>query len=355
MPHPSSALLNPALPEVLKTAFGWDLLRLEVFVEQQTMAQFSALKVRGTWVSLPHFDHGGLWVDGEAIRLLNLPLPGNEEEAAAFLHRQLMRCIVHFLDRTALAAGQDHHLRLELSPDELLQAGPWPADSTRLQYRSPFRESETAIGGKVMSFLPLPRKETLTPAFFRQEIARKIRRAMRHGLKTETGGMELLDDFYSVYRQNIRELGSFGLPKKFFNNLVNGYTEGDCLMVLVRHEGKPVGAGVLLTWGGAAENAWFATLGRYNRMYVSYLLHYTLMREAARRGCHTYSMGRSTTGSGVHRYKQQWGTTDQPLFMNATFNQKNPAGLYPRLKNLVKLIPLPLAKMMDDYLVDRIY
>ncbi|MBW6499633.1 MAG: GNAT family N-acetyltransferase [Bacteroidales bacterium] len=353
--HKETIGSNPCLANILKKTFAWNFLLIEVTAEGQHIARFPAMYVHGTWVSLPHFDHGGLWVDEEAIRLLDIPLPGNDEEAAAFLHRQMMRCIVAFLNRTPLPQGQDHQLKLELSPTEIQQAAPWPKGSVRLQYRSPFRESETAIGGKVMSFLPLPRKETLNPAYFRQEIARKIRRAMRHGLKTETGGVELLDDFYRVYRQNIKELGSFGLPKKFFNNLVNGYTEGDCLLVLVRHEGKPVGAGVLLTWGGAAENAWFATLGRYNHMYASYLLHYALMREAARRGCHTYSMGRSTTGSGVHRYKQQWGTTDQPLFMNATYRQKNPAGLYPKLKGLVKLIPLPLARMADEWLAERVY
>jgi hypothetical protein len=355
MPHPTSALLNPALPEVLKAAFGWDILHVEIIVEQQLIARFSALNVRGTWVSLPHFDHGGLWVNWQAIRLLNIPLPRNEEADAELMHRQLMRCIVHFLNRTPLPPGHDHSLSFQLTTDEILQAGTWPADSTKLQYRSPFRESETAIGGKVMSFLPLPRESEMKPSFFRQPIARKIRRAIRHGLKTETGGLELLNDFYSVYRRNIQELGSFGLPKKFFHHLVNGYTDGDCLLVMVRHEGKALGAGLLLTWGGAAENAWFATLGRYNHMYVSYLLHFALMREAARRGCHTYSMGRSTTGSGVHRYKQQWGTTDRPLFMNATFGQKNPAGLYPRLKGLVRMIPLPVARWIDGYLVNRIY
>lgn len=346
---------NPAIIHVLGKAFAWNHLNIVIMVNGRQVARFSALNVRGTWVSLPHFDHGGLWIDWEITGALGLSLSGNQQENAQIWHRQLMRCIVHFVNRTPLPRGRDHQLCLSLTPDQIQKAASWPEGSAKVQYRSPFRESENATGGKVVSFLPLITNQALTPAHFRQPIARKIRRAMLHGLQAEVGEASLLNDFYHVYRRNIKELGSFGLPEKFFYHLVNDWSHGHCLLVVVRHKGKAVGAGVLLTYNGMAENAWFATLGRYNRMYVSYLLHFALMREAARLGCHTYGMGRSTTGSSVHRYKKQWETNDQPLFFNATFAQKNPASLYPRLKNLLRLIPMPIAKIIDAWLTEKIY
>jgi hypothetical protein len=38
------------------------------------------------------------------------------------------------------------------------------------------------------------------------------------------------------------------------------------------------------------------------------------MRHAAAAGVQTFNFGRCTPGGGTHRFKQQWGTRDEPLW-----------------------------------------
>ena len=352
---PPSIAVNPCVPGILQRTWGWDIIRLEVMTAGRMAALFTAMRIGNTLVSLPHFNHGGLWFDAGAIRAAGLPLPGDEKEALPGVHQGLMQGIIRFLENSILEKGRDHHLKMEIDPEFFSRNEILHATKLKLQYRSPYKETPHAVTGKVNSFMSLTPGKSGFPEDYPSSVRRKVRKAMRNNLEVSIGGAELVDDFYGVYRPNIRELGSFGLPLAFFRNLAEGYTEGLCRMVIVRHSGKPVGSAVLLTFGRQAENAWFATLGEYNRLYVSYLLHHAMIQEALEQGCSNYCMGRSTEGSGVHLYKQQWASYEERLVMNATFRQGNPSRLYPIVKPLVKRIPLPLAKQADKILAKRIY
>jgi|GEM_PF-1795143 len=352
---PPSIAVNPCIPAILQRTWGWDVIRLEVMMAGRMAALFTAMQKGSSLISLPHFNHGGLWPDVPAIRAAGVPLPGEEKETAAWVRQRLMLAIIRFLGNTSLNSGKNYQLKLELNPEAFSRDKSLVKTKLKLQYRSAYRETPYAVSGKVNSYKTLNPDQPLTLDAYSASVRRKVRKAMRNDLETTIGGVELLSEFYGVYRQNIRELGSFGLPLKFFRNLAEGYKDGHCRMVIARHEGKPVGSAIMLTFGDQAENAWFATLGKYNRFYVSYLLHHAMIQEAHSLGCTVYCMGRSTEGSGVHLYKQQWASHEERLLMNATFRQGNASRLYPLLKPMVKHIPLSMAKQVDKILAKRIY
>jgi lipid II:glycine glycyltransferase (peptidoglycan interpeptide bridge formation enzyme) len=177
--------------------------------------------------------------------------------------------------------------------------------------------------------------------------ARKIRKALKNGLELKRGGSALLPDFYSIYRRNIKQLGSFGLPFKFFQQLLNNYNHGLAVVYVVYYNGRAIGASLLLGFMGYAENLWFADDKAYSRLYTTYLLHYGMMQDAQAAGCLTYSFGRSSSGGGVHRYKNQFGAVSVPLYYNSDSEIKPGHLNINLLKGLVRRVPLTIARRFD--------
>jgi hypothetical protein len=69
----------------------------------------------------------------------------------------------------------------------------------------------------------------------------------------------------------------------------------------------------------------------------------------------TFSFGRSSPGSGVHKYKQQWGGTDIPLVWNYSHRQSRNIRSFEFLPKLWKLMPFPLAKLLGPLIAGRFY
>lgn len=139
--------------------------------------------------------------------------------------------------------------------------------------------------------------------------ARKIRKALKNGLETRACGTELFDDFYSIYRENIKRLGSFGLPPMFFELLLSNYRRGEAVVVVCYHNGFVIGASILLTFAGYAENLCFATARHFNRLYISYLLHYTMLCRAQQAGFsekRNRAVCKSTSSNGPTSFCPVW-------------------------------------------------
>lgn len=185
----------------------------------------------------------------------------------------------------------------------------WPevAPATAYQYRGLAEQPNGAH--KIVSWLPLDK-----PPQFSSNLKSKINRAKRAGFEWEQGGQELCSDFWLVYAQHIHRLGSLPLPKRFFSVLLSGFKEGFAEIFLLRWQGKVVGGACNIYIDGFYENSWFATKQEAQQKYGSYLLHDLMIKRAQSLQAEVYSFGRSTANSGVHRFKQQWGTQDIGLF-----------------------------------------
>jgi hypothetical protein len=163
----------------------------------------------------------------------------------------------------------------------------------------------------------------------------------------EVGGLELVNQFYAVYRENIHQLGSFALPVKFFQNLLEKYDFGSARIILASYQGRNVGAAVYLDFLEYAENGWFASLWKANSLYVTYALHNKMINLAIQNNCKKYSFGRSTVNSSVHYYKKQWGGTDEPLYFNSTSKTTNSGKLYEVASPVIKKLPRTLVSVFD--------
>ena len=83
----------------------------------------------------------------------------------------------------------------------------------------------------------------------------QIKRPVREGVVFLSGGAELLDDFYYVFSNNMRDLGTPVYSKQFFKEILNRFNE-NTFIAIVRLNGEAVGAGFLIGNNGKLEIPW---------------------------------------------------------------------------------------------------
>lgn len=152
-------------------------------------------------------------------------------------------------------------------------------------------------------------------SFWKQEVPSKIRnqvrRPQKEGMTFELGS-EHLGAFHVVFAENMRDLGTPVHGLGMFRALLSTFPE-EALVGVVYHEGAPVAGGFGFLWNGEFEMTWASSLRRFNRLAPNMLLYWRFMEETSRRGGRIFNFGRSTPGTGTHRFKTQWGGEDVPL------------------------------------------
>lgn len=164
---------------------------------------------------------------------------------------------------------------------------------------------------KVTVLLPLPDDVDTLFRAFPAKLRSQIRRPQKAGLVTRFGP-EQLDPFYQVWSENMRDLGTPCLPRVFFERISETFPEQFIVGCVYRGD-TPVAAGAGFLFRGEFEITWASSLRAYNREAPNMLLYWEFMARAIERGARVFNFGRTTPGSGTHRFKLQWGGTTLPL------------------------------------------
>ncbi len=176
------------------------------------------------------------------------------------------------------------------------RSGPWAqrTDKITLQLELPatFEALSKRLGAKLRS---------------------QVKRADREDVQCRTGGAELLDDFYGVFAENMRDLGTPVYPKRFFEAIVKRF-ESYCQLVVIDWQGEPAAAAFLTFWRNQAEVPWASCRARAKPLGLNMKLYWELLSLAVSRGCSVFDFGRSTIDSGTYRFKRQWGAEPKPLY-----------------------------------------
>lgn len=140
---------------------------------------------------------------------------------------------------------------------------------------------------------------------------RQIRRAREEGT-TVHFGHEQLGPFYEVFSRHMRTLGTPAQSRGFFEEIAQEF--GDDVWIGVAYlQGEPAAGGFGLTWQSQVELTWVSDRIELRDSYPNMLLYWAFMERAAEAGLDTFNFGRSTKGSGPHRFKRQWGGRDHQL------------------------------------------
>lgn len=165
---------------------------------------------------------------------------------------------------------------------------------------------------KVIMRRPLPATSDALWKEFGSKLRAQVRRPMREDVMVEFGGEDLLEDFYTVFSRNMRDLGTPVYGRGFFRSIL-ALCEHTSL-VIVRHHGLPVAAAFLLGFRTRLEIPWASCLRSANPIGANMLLYWRCLEFAVEQGYGEFDFGRSTIDSGPHRFKRQWGGVEFPCY-----------------------------------------
>lgn len=227
-----------------------------------------------------------------------------------------------------------------------------------IEYRDDIPRKELPVrSNKVNMVLPLPDSIEDLWNNFTPKLRAQIKRPQRAEPQVYIGRNEQLDDFYTVYARNMRDLGSPAHSKQLVEHILNSFPDNSWVIVL-RLNNKPVSAGLLLGHGDTMEIPLASTLREANPHSMNMLLYWEVLKIAIERGYTAFDFGRSSKTAGTYRFKQQWGAQPKQLYWHywlsenvemPRLNPDNPK--YALVINLWKRLPLCITKWLGPRIV----
>lgn len=248
--------------------------------------------------------------------------------------------------------------RTALADDARRLAAAKGVDLLELRSRRALDTDLEEVHRKVTVVLPLgDDAEHLFTKGLKSKVRSQVRRPMKAGMEARVGP-ECVDDFYGVFAEHMRDLGTPVLPRSLFHDLVRVFPDR-VVFAGVYLDDRPVAGGCGFLFGDEFEITWASSLREFNREAPNMLLYWGLMEEMVARGVPLFNFGRCTPGGGTHRFKLQWGGDDEPLpwyqwsedGRNAT---PNPDGGFGLAVRAWQKLPLPVANTLGPWLARRI-
>ena len=174
------------------------------------------------------------------------------------------------------------------------------------------REGWMDITGKVAMVRTLPDNQSTFDTSLGSKLRAQVKRADRIAPTITFGGSELVPDFYRVFSEKMRDLGTPVYHRQFFEDIARTFPES-AVFVVVKVNGKPAAAACLMAYRDTLEVPWAAARKRYNKDGINMYMYHAMLEEAIRRGYRFFDFGRSTKGESTYRFKQQWGAEPHAL------------------------------------------
>jgi serine/alanine adding enzyme len=196
-----------------------------------------------------------------------------------------------------------------------------------------------------------------------RKVRNQIRKAQKSGLTSIAGPLgdaDLLDDFYTVFARNMRDLGTPVYARRFFEEVLRAFPDRARLHV-VRLGSAPIAAGLTYRTHTRVEVPWASSIRDHNALCPNHLLYWNILESAITEGADLFDFGRSTANEGTFHFKRQWGAEPLPLFWEyclvgqSDLPDQSPKN--PKFRSAVELwkrCPLWLANLVGPYIVRSI-
>jgi serine/alanine adding enzyme len=269
-------------------------------------------------VSLPYFNYGGICAD--------------EEESYELL-----------LSEAKTLAARERARHIEFREHRLIQNGLQSKES------------------KVAMVRPLPESVEGLWKSLGSKLRSQVKRPEREGIYARLGREELVDQFYAVFSENMRDLGTPVYAKAFFENILREFPATSWICVVYTKEARPIAAGFLVGFKHALEIPWASSLRAYNHHAPNMFLYWMCLKFACESGYKYFDFGRSTPHEGTYRFKQQWGAEPSPLYwyywtiQGGPLPQLNPHNpKFMMAINIWKKLPLSITRLIGPAVVKNL-
>lgn len=264
--------------------------------------------------SMPFLDYGGVCTDQEAVGHALI------QRARELMREQAVDCVEL---RQRLPTGEDGSVRLDKVGMML----------------------DISVGSDALW--------TALPAKTRNQ----VRKAQKSGLHVSVGGGELLDEFYPVFAENMRDLGSPVHHKRFFAQIFAQFGQQVRLFV-VRDEQQLVGGLVCFFFRDTVTVPWASSLRRYISKCPNNILYWEALRYACAHNYQQFDFGRSSVDSGTYAFKKQWGAKPVQVYWQLLSKDPDRQSLafsahntkYKMVVEAWKRLPLPVSRVLGPAL-----
>lgn len=168
--------------------------------------------------------------------------------------------------------------------------------------------------GKVLMERDLPE----TSEILWKELGPKVRNQIRKGenaqLHAEWGGKELLPDFYAVFAETMRNVGTPVYSLRLFQEIFRELGDFAEICIVKTSENQLASAALLVHGRGITEVPSAGTLRWANASCANMFLYWNLLKHCIDvRHAQIFDFGRSTIGCGTWHFKKQWGAQEVPI------------------------------------------
>lgn len=175
-------------------------------------------------------------------------------------------------------------------------------------------DPETTVNpGKVRMLLPLPDRSDTLLAGLKAKVRSQVKKPFRDGLTVQIGGRTLLDAFYPLFAENMRDLGSPVHAREWIRQILFQFKNRAVLFIVRMPDRTPAAGGILLCHPRMVSVPWASSLRRFNRWNPNMMLYWAFLKFAADHHYPMFDFGRSTPGEGTYSFKKQWGAKPSPL------------------------------------------
>jgi serine/alanine adding enzyme len=188
------------------------------------------------------------------------------------------------------------------------------------------------------------------------KVRNQVRKAVKSGLSTSVGGAEFLEEFYTIFAVNMRDLGSPVHHRAFFAQMFAEFGT-QARVVLVRDGQCTIGGLVGLFFKDTVVIPWASSLRQYFPKCPNNLLYWDAIQYACAQGCKHFDFGRSSVGSGTYHFKDQWGAKPLQLYWQIlgrngndgrTLSTDNPR--YQMVQAAWRRLPVPLTTLIGPHI-----
>jgi FemAB-related protein (PEP-CTERM system-associated) len=145
-----------------------------------------------------------------------------------------------------------------------------------------------------------------------RKVRNQIRKAQKSGLTVVSGGLELVNDFYTVFARNMRDLGTPVYGRLLFEEMLRACPDG-LRIHAVRLDGATIAAALSYRFRDVVEVPSASSLREHRALCPNHIMYWSVIESAIAEGARTLDFGRSTPGDGTYQFKEQWGAVAEQL------------------------------------------
>jgi FemAB-related protein (PEP-CTERM system-associated) len=232
------------------------------------------------------------------------------------------------------------------------------AEHIELRHLEPYELNLPVKTSKVLMVLDLPPTSDELWKSFKSKLRSQIRRPEKEGFTAKFGQLEELDNFYEVFANNMRDLGTPVYSRRLFEHVLREFPES-ARICTVYAETRPVASGLVIGYKQMLQIPWASSLRAYNRFSPNMMMYWHILKYACEHGYTQFDFGRSTPNEGTYKFKKQWGAQPAPCYWHywlaggsnelPELNPHNPK--YDLAIKTWQRLPLPVTKWLGPHIV----